>query len=106
MKHIVTFTVNPTIDINARVEQVIAGRKLRCEQPRREPGGGGVNVSRAIHRLGGESVLLEGRQGCARAVQLDRRGRRRPPDGRGGRRPGFGVECSERDVGADDELRG
>jgi 6-phosphofructokinase 2 len=58
MKRIVTLTVNPTIDLNARVEQVIAGRKLRCEQPRREPGGGGVNVSRAIHRLGGESVLL------------------------------------------------
>jgi 6-phosphofructokinase 2 len=58
MKRIVTLTVNPTIDINSRVEQVIAGRKLRCDQPRREPGGGGVNVSRAIRRLGGESMLL------------------------------------------------
>jgi 6-phosphofructokinase 2 len=58
MKRIVTLTVNPTIDLTARVEQVIAGRKLRCDQPRREPGGGGVNVSRAIHRLGGESKLL------------------------------------------------
>lgn len=58
MKRIVTLTVNPTIDVNARVEQVIAGRKLRCDRPRREPGGGGVNVSRAIHRLGGESMLL------------------------------------------------
>jgi 6-phosphofructokinase 2 len=58
MKRIGTLTVNPTIDLNARVEQVIAGRKLRCDQPRREPGGGGVNVSRAIHRLGGESLLL------------------------------------------------
>jgi len=58
MKKIVTLTVNPTIDISTRVEQVIAGKKLRCDAPRREPGGGGVNVSRAIRRLGGESLLL------------------------------------------------
>lgn len=58
MKTIATLTVNPTIDVNTRVEQVIPERKLRCEHPRREPGGGGVNVSRAIHRLGGASTLL------------------------------------------------
>jgi 6-phosphofructokinase 2 len=55
LKHIVTLTVNPTIDMNTRVERVRAGEKLRCEAPRREPGGGGINVSRAIHRLGGRS---------------------------------------------------
>lgn len=58
MKHVTTLTVNPTIDRNTRVEQVRPERKLRCERPRREPGGGGVNVSRAIHRLGGTSQLL------------------------------------------------
>lgn len=58
MKRIATLTVNPTIDISTRVEQVIPGRKLRCDRPYREPGGGGVNVSRAIQRLGGESALL------------------------------------------------
>ena len=58
MKSIATLTVNPTVDQNTRVEQVVPERKLRCEQPRREPGGGGVNVSRAIHRLGGDSTLL------------------------------------------------
>jgi len=58
MQRIATLTVNPAIDISTRVEQVIAGRKLRCDPPRREPGGGGINVSRAIRRLGGESVLL------------------------------------------------
>jgi 6-phosphofructokinase 2 len=31
---------------------------LYCKTPRYEPGGGGVNVSRAIKKLGGESVLL------------------------------------------------
>lgn len=58
MKSIATLAVNPTVDQNTRVDQVVPERKLRCEQPRREPGGGGVNVSRAIHRLGGESTLL------------------------------------------------
>ncbi len=58
MKPIATLTVNPTIDQNTRVRQVVPERKLRCERPRREPGGGGVNVSRAIHRLGGDSTLL------------------------------------------------
>lgn len=53
-----TLTVNPTIDLNAQVEQVVAERKLRCRQPRREPGGGGINVSRALQRLGGESTAL------------------------------------------------
>ena len=58
MKPIATLTVNPTVDQNTRVAQVVPERKLRCERPRREPGGGGVNVSRAIHRLGGDSTLL------------------------------------------------
>ena len=58
MKRITTLTVNPTIDVNTQVEQVIPDKKLRCERSRREPGGGGLNVSRAIHRLGGSSKAL------------------------------------------------
>lgn len=58
MQRVVTLTVNPTIDKSAKIEHVAADRKLRCEPPRHEPGGGGVNVSRAIKRLGGDSVAL------------------------------------------------
>jgi 6-phosphofructokinase 2 len=58
MISITTLTVNPTIDVNTQVEQVMPDKKLRCERPRREPGGGGLNVSRAIHRLGGSSKAL------------------------------------------------
>jgi len=50
--------MNPTIDISAQVEQVIPERKLRCTAARYEPGGGGINVSRAIKKLGGESVSV------------------------------------------------
>lgn len=58
MKRIATLTVNPAIDKSTSVNRVAAERKLRCGPPRREPGGGGVNVSRAIQRLGGTSKLL------------------------------------------------
>jgi 6-phosphofructokinase 2 len=58
MKTIVTMTLNPAIDKSASVDHVIAERKLYCKPPRFEPGGGGVNVSRAIKKLGGESLLL------------------------------------------------
>ncbi len=58
MKTILTITVNPAIDKSSSVAHVTAERKLYCKPPRFEPGGGGVNVSRAIKKLGGESILL------------------------------------------------
>ena len=58
MKTIVTFTMNPAIDKSSSVDHVIAERKLYCKAPHYEPGGGGVNVARAIKKLGGESLLL------------------------------------------------
>ncbi len=58
MKTIVTINLNPTIDKSASAAHVLAERKLYCNTPLFEPGGGGVNVSRAIKKLGGESLLL------------------------------------------------
>ena len=58
MKTIVIMTMNPAIDKSSSVAHVVAERKLYCNPPRFEPGGGGVNVSRAIKKLGGESKLL------------------------------------------------
>jgi len=58
MKTIVTMTMNPAIDKSSSVGHVVAERKLYCRPPRFEPGGGGVNVCRAIKKLGGESKLL------------------------------------------------
>lgn len=51
---IVTLTMNPAIDKNASVKQVEPNRKLRCQDPSFSPGGGGINVARAVHKLGGE----------------------------------------------------
>jgi 6-phosphofructokinase 2 len=58
MKSIVSITLNPAIDKSASVDHVVAERKLYCKPPRFEPGGGGVNVCRAIKKLGGKSQLL------------------------------------------------
>lgn len=58
MQRIATLTMNPAIDTSASVDHVIPERKLRCTLPLHEPGGGGINVSRAIRKLGGASITL------------------------------------------------
>jgi 6-phosphofructokinase 2 len=58
MSTIWTLTMNPCIDKSASVGSVMPERKLRCTEPRFEPGGGGVNVSRAIAKLGGDSLAF------------------------------------------------
>jgi 6-phosphofructokinase 2 len=58
MAPIVTLTMNPSIDKSASVDHVVPDRKLRCGFPQHEPGGGGINVLRAIHKLGGDSLAF------------------------------------------------
>lgn len=58
MKTILTLTLNPAVDKNTSIDRVMPEHKLRCANPEHEPGGGGINVSRAIKRLGGESTTL------------------------------------------------
>lgn len=66
MRDILTVTLNPALDLATDVPAVEPNRKLRCEAPRTDPGGGGINVSRAIGLLGGSSrcfVALGGSTG-------------------------------------------
>ena len=56
--HILSITLNPTVDFATSAPEVSAGPKLRCGEPQIDPGGGGINVSRAIRILGGQSVAL------------------------------------------------
>jgi len=58
LSEITTLTMNPAIDAYTVVEHVTPDRKLRCGKPRHDPGGGGINVSRAIHTLGGEATAV------------------------------------------------
>ena len=58
MSQIVTITFNPSIDKSAAVPELIPEKKLSCTEPRFEPGGGGINVARAIKKLGGEATAI------------------------------------------------
>ncbi|SHI79598.1 1-phosphofructokinase family hexose kinase [Wenxinia saemankumensis] len=55
MRDILTVTLNPALDLATSVAHMQANVKLRCGPPEMDPGGGGLNVSRAIRLLGGES---------------------------------------------------
>jgi 6-phosphofructokinase 2 len=58
MTRIVTLTMNPALDVSTDTDTVFPGEKLRCGPTVLDPGGGGVNVSRVVHRLGGETVAV------------------------------------------------
>ena len=55
---IVTLTLNPAIDKSTVVDQFVPEQKLRCAAPRFDAGGGGINVSRGIKKLGGNSLAI------------------------------------------------
>lgn len=57
-RSIVTLTVNPALDVSTSTPRVESEHKLRCGPSRIDPGGGGVNVARTIHRLGGEVLAI------------------------------------------------
>jgi len=58
MTPILTVTLNPALDVSAEAPEVVAGPKLRLSEPVTEPGGGGINVARAIVLLGGQARAL------------------------------------------------
>ena len=58
MPQIVTLTMNPALDIATATEAVIPTIKLRCDEPHYDPGGGGINVARAVRLLGGDALAV------------------------------------------------
>lgn len=71
---IVTLTLNPALDLDTSVAALRPRDKLRCAEPSQDPGGGGINVARAIHALGGgarAAVALGGPTGIAVAAGLE-----------------------------------
>lgn len=57
-----TVTLNPSIDVSSDTEAVRPTVKLRIRNERLDPGGGGINVARVLHRLGTrvEALFLAG----------------------------------------------
>ncbi len=55
---VVTLTMNPALDAATSVEALTPAIKLRCEEERYDPGGGGLNAARLIARLGGDVLAV------------------------------------------------
>ncbi len=62
---IITLTLNPCVDKSTAVESVASEIKLRCDFPTFHPGGGGINASRAINNVGGDSLAVYASGGSA-----------------------------------------
>ncbi len=58
MPRIVTITFSPCIDKSTSVASLIPEKKLRCASPKLEPGGGGINVARALKKLGSDAIAI------------------------------------------------
>lgn len=58
MSSIVTVTFSPSIDKSFNVPEMVPDKKLRCTDLHLDPGGGGINVARAIKILGGEATAV------------------------------------------------
>ncbi|WP_022705767.1 MULTISPECIES: 1-phosphofructokinase family hexose kinase [Paracoccus] len=70
---ILTVTLNPALDVSTAADEVRPDLKLRCDKPVFDPGGGGINVSRAIKLIGGQSramVALGGATGIRMGEML------------------------------------
>lgn len=69
---VLTVSLNPALDVSVTIEQLVPDRKLRSDLSRREPGGGGVNVARALRRLGVPSQAFVVSGGPVGAELVDR----------------------------------
>lgn len=58
MKPVTTLTLNSSVDVQWEVDDMVPVRKLRASSPTQFPGGGGINVSRVIKALGGQTVAI------------------------------------------------
>lgn len=58
MVKVYTLTLAPSLDSATLTPQIYPEGKLRCTSPVFEPGGGGINVARAIAHLGGKATAI------------------------------------------------
>ena len=77
MRAITTLTLNPSLDVATSIHSVAPEIKLRCAAPGFHAGGGGINVARAVHFLGGAALAVYaagGHTGAKLAQLLDAEG--------------------------------
>ncbi|MEO8110686.1 MAG: 1-phosphofructokinase family hexose kinase [Ginsengibacter sp.] len=58
MSKIITITFSPCIDKSTSIPELIPEKKLLCSSPKLEPGGGGINVARALKKLGEDAIAI------------------------------------------------
>lgn len=58
MPEILTVTMNPALDVSTSIDRVSPTHKMRCQPAQTHAGGGGINVARVVHRLGGDCLAL------------------------------------------------
>ena len=58
MTQIFTLTLSPSLDSATTTPKIYPEGKLRCTAPIFEPGGGGINVARAVVYLGGQAHAI------------------------------------------------
>ncbi|HEX2940016.1 MAG TPA: 1-phosphofructokinase family hexose kinase, partial [Rhodopila sp.] len=56
--NIVTLTLNPAVDLACMAPAVRPTHKIRTFNEHSDPGGGGINVARVVHALGGNTLAL------------------------------------------------
>jgi 6-phosphofructokinase 2 len=55
---LITLTLNPALDLAADADEVVPVHKIRMHHEHADAGGGGVNVARVLHELGGDTVAI------------------------------------------------
>ena len=58
IQKIITLTLNPSLDKGTTVKEIVPEKKLQCSEPILDAGGGGINVSRALHYMGYGSTAV------------------------------------------------
>lgn len=61
---IYTITLNPAIDQHITIKKLIKDDRLKAEKIQRDPGGKGINVSRVVKELGGQTKAFGLIGGC------------------------------------------
>jgi 6-phosphofructokinase 2 len=77
---LITLTLNPALDLAADAEAVVPTHKIRMHHEHADPGGGGINVARVVHELGGDVLAVLAAGGASGRVleeMLDDAGVRR-----------------------------
>jgi 6-phosphofructokinase 2 len=55
---LITLTLNPALDIACTAARVVHTHKVHTRDDHLDPGGGGINVARVLHELGGDTLAV------------------------------------------------